>query len=93
MNKRYIGAEILEGHKEIQAYKQGRIELGTTRSSAPSALNDIRTKPALTQASIVKNVQGDAACASGVFNLHTQFNPHWAGLMAGQVPVMQYRRL
>ena len=38
MNKRDIGPEILEGLKEIQAYKQGRIELGTTRTSAPSGM-------------------------------------------------------
>ena len=36
MTKRDIGAEILEGLKEIQEYKKGEIKLKTTRLSAPS---------------------------------------------------------
>ena len=36
MKKRDIGAEILEGLKEIQEYKKGKIKLKTTRFSAPS---------------------------------------------------------
>ena len=38
MTNRDIGAEILEGLKEIQEYKKGKIKLKTTRLSVPSAV-------------------------------------------------------
>ena len=44
MTNRDIGAEILEGLKEIQEYKKGKIELKTTRLSAPSEPKAIRPK-------------------------------------------------
>ena len=47
MKKRDIGAEILEGHKEIQEYKKGKIKLKTTKLSAPSGPKAIRSKLAL----------------------------------------------
>ena len=49
MKKRDIGAEILEGLDEIQAYKKGKIKLKTTRLSAPSEPKAIRSKLALSQ--------------------------------------------
>ena len=49
MTNRNIGAEILEGLKEIQEYKKGKIKLKTTRLSAPSEPKAIRAKLALTQ--------------------------------------------
>lgn len=49
MSERDIGAEILEGLKEIQAHKQGRLKLRTTRLAEPSMPQIIRAKLALTQ--------------------------------------------
>ena len=49
MSERDIGAEILDGLKEIQAHKQGRLKLRTTRLSEPSMPQTIRAKLALTQ--------------------------------------------
>ena len=49
MTNRNIGAEILEGLKEIQEYKKGKIKLRTTRFSAPSGPKTIRARLALTQ--------------------------------------------
>ena len=44
MTNRDIGAEILEGLKEIQEYKKGKLKLKTTRLSAPSEPKAIRLK-------------------------------------------------
>ena len=44
MSKRDIGAEILDGLKEIQAHKQGRLTLRTTRLSEPSLPQALRGK-------------------------------------------------
>ena len=49
MINRDIGAEILEGLKEIQEYKKGKIKLKMTRLSAPSEPKAIRSKLALSQ--------------------------------------------
>ncbi len=49
MKKHDIGAEILEGLKEIQEYKKGKIKLKTTRLSAPSGPKTIRPKLELSQ--------------------------------------------
>ena len=49
MTNRDIGAEILEGLKEIQEYKKGKIKLKTTRLSAPSGAKAIRAKLELSQ--------------------------------------------
>lgn len=49
MTNRDIGAEILEGLKEIQEYKKGKIKLKTTRLSAPSEPKAIRLKLELSQ--------------------------------------------
>ena len=43
MKTRNIGAEILEGLKEIQEYKKGKIILKTTGLSAPSEPKAIRS--------------------------------------------------
>ena len=52
MEKRDIGAEILEGLTEIQEYKKGKIILKTTRLSAPSGPKTIRSKLALSQSAL-----------------------------------------
>ena len=44
MSKRDIGAEILDGIREIQQYKKGSIQLKTTELSAPSPPQVIRSK-------------------------------------------------
>ena len=49
MTNRDIGAEILEGLKEIQEYKKGKIKLKTTRLSVPSEPKAIRSKLELSQ--------------------------------------------
>jgi putative transcriptional regulator len=49
MNNRDVGAEILAGLNEIQAFKQDKVQLKTTVLSEPSAPSVIRTKLKLTQ--------------------------------------------
>ncbi|WP_372781555.1 helix-turn-helix domain-containing protein [Litorivivens sp.] len=49
MSKRDIGAEILDGIKEIQKYKKGELELKTTELSEPSPPQVIRKKLKLSQ--------------------------------------------
>ena len=49
MSEARYRAEILDGLKEIQAHKQGRLKLRTTRLSEPSMPQTIRAKLALTQ--------------------------------------------
>lgn len=44
MNKRDIGAEILDGIDEIQQYKKGKAQLTTTELSEPSPPHVIRAK-------------------------------------------------
>ena len=52
MKKRDIGAELLEGLKEIQEFKKGRIKLKTTRLSALSEPKAIRPKLELSQSAL-----------------------------------------
>mgnify|MGYP000526233177 CR=1 FL=1 len=49
MNKRDIGAEILEGLDEIKAFKAGTLKLRTTELSKPSDPKVIRSKLNLSQ--------------------------------------------
>tara|TARA_B100000745_G_C20075159_1_gene367175 strand:- start:283 stop:570 length:288 start_codon:yes stop_codon:yes gene_type:complete len=49
MSERNIGNEILEGIREIQAYKRGELELKATHLSEPSAPQVIRSKLNLSQ--------------------------------------------
>ena len=49
MNKRDIGAEILDGIKEIQQYKKGKIQLKITELSEPSPPQVIRLKLKMSQ--------------------------------------------
>ncbi len=50
MSSRDIGMEILEGIKEIKAYKTGKIALKTRELKEPSSPKDIRIKLNLSQA-------------------------------------------
>ena len=50
MTERNIGLEILEGMKEIKAYKEGSIELRTRKLSTPSDPKTIRLQLGLSQA-------------------------------------------
>ncbi len=59
MKKRDIGAEILEGIDEIQAYKKGKIKLKATRLSAPSKPKAIRSKLALSQSAFASQSGSD----------------------------------
>ena len=49
MIKRDIGKEILEGIKEIKAYKDGKITLKTRKLKEPSSPKTIRSKLNLSQ--------------------------------------------
>jgi putative transcriptional regulator len=49
MSKRDIGAEILDGINEIQAFKKGRVKLKVTELSEPSEPKVIRSKLNLSQ--------------------------------------------
>ena len=49
MSKRDIGAEILEGINEIQAFKKGSVKLKVTELSEPSEPKVIRSKLKLSQ--------------------------------------------
>ena len=49
MNKRDIGAEILDGIKEIKEYKKGKIQLKISELSEPSPPKIIRSKLKLSQ--------------------------------------------
>jgi putative transcriptional regulator len=49
MSERDIGQEILEGIREIKAYKAGRIDLKTRELKEPSSPQDIRRKLKLSQ--------------------------------------------
>ena len=49
MTNRDIGAEILEGLKEVQEYKRGKTKLKTTRLSTPSGPKAIRSQLELSQ--------------------------------------------
>jgi putative transcriptional regulator len=49
MDKRDIGAEILEGIKEIQQHKRGEVSLKTTELSEPSPPQVIRSKLNMSQ--------------------------------------------
>ena len=52
MKTRDIGAEILDGLKEIQEYKKGKIILKTTSLSAPSEPKATRSKSELSQSAL-----------------------------------------
>lgn len=49
MSERDIGQEILDGIKEIKAYKAGKVVLKTTVISEPSPAKEIREKLQLSQ--------------------------------------------
>jgi putative transcriptional regulator len=50
MSERDIGLEILEGIREIKAFKEGKVELKTRELSPPSAPQTIRGQLKLSQA-------------------------------------------
>jgi len=50
MSERNIGLEILEGIREIKAYKAGKIDLKTREFKEPSSPKAIRSKLNLSQA-------------------------------------------
>lgn len=50
MSERDIGLEILEGIREIKAYKAGEVDLRTRVLAEPPAPKDIRTNLHLSQA-------------------------------------------
>ena len=50
MSERDIGLEILEGIREIKAYKAGEIDLRTRELREPSSAREIRMKLNLSQA-------------------------------------------
>lgn len=49
MAKRDIGAEILEGIREVKAYKAGRLQLKTRRLKDPAPTKEIRKRLQLSQ--------------------------------------------
>lgn len=49
MNKRDIGAEILEGIREIKEYKKGKVKLKVSELSEPSPPQIIRSKLNMSQ--------------------------------------------
>jgi len=50
MSERDIGSEILEGIREIKAYKAGKLELRTHELTEPSTPREIRKRLNLSQA-------------------------------------------
>ena len=50
MSERNIGRQILEGIREIKAYKAGEINLRTRELTEPSSPKEIRMKLQLSQA-------------------------------------------
>jgi putative transcriptional regulator len=50
MSERDIGLEILEGIREIKAYKEGKINLRTREIKAPTSPETIRAQMNLSQA-------------------------------------------
>jgi putative transcriptional regulator len=50
MSERDIGNEILEGLREIKAYKAGNVDLRTRELSEPSSAKEIRQQLKLSQA-------------------------------------------
>jgi putative transcriptional regulator len=50
MSKRNIGLEILEGIREIKAFKAGGVDLRTRELSEPSSVKEIRQQLQLSQA-------------------------------------------
>lgn len=49
MSERNIGLEILEGIKEVKAFKEGQVDLVTRKLSAPSHPKEIRERLNLSQ--------------------------------------------
>jgi putative transcriptional regulator len=50
MSERNIGIEILEGIREIKAFKEGKVNLTTRKLSEPSNPKEIRARLNLSQA-------------------------------------------
>jgi putative transcriptional regulator len=50
MSERDVGLEILEGIREIKAFKEGQVELKSRELSEPSSPKEIRRKLELSQA-------------------------------------------
>ena len=50
MSERNIGLEILEGIREVKAFKDGKVDLVTRKLSQPSHPKEIRAKLNLSQA-------------------------------------------
>jgi putative transcriptional regulator len=50
MSERNIGIEILEGIREIKAFKEGKVKLTTRKLSEPSSPKEIRARLNLSQA-------------------------------------------
>lgn len=49
MAKREVGIEIIEGIREIKAYKAGRLQLKTRTLKSPSSTKEIRRRLELSQ--------------------------------------------
>ena len=54
MSERDIGQEILEGIREVKAYKAGRIDLRTRELKEPSSPQDIRRNLNLSQSAFAE---------------------------------------
>jgi putative transcriptional regulator len=54
MSERDIGREILEGIRQIKAYKAGEIDLRTRELTEPSSPREIRMKLQLSQAAFAR---------------------------------------
>jgi putative transcriptional regulator len=50
MSERNIGMEVLEGIREIKAFKEGKVDLVTRKLSEPSHPKEIRVRLNLSQA-------------------------------------------
>jgi len=83
MNKRDIGAEILNGINEIKAHKKGKVALKTTTLSEPSAPQVIRSKMNLSQTSF-----------AGLLGVSTRTLQDWEqGRRAPQGPAIALLRI
>ena len=54
MSERNIGKEILEGIREIKAFKEGKVNLVTRELSEPSHPKEIRARLKLSQAAFAR---------------------------------------
>ena len=66
MTNRDIGAEILEGLKEIQEYKKGKIQLKTTRLSVPSETKSHSLKVRIVTIGVCRHARGKPAYFAGL---------------------------